>query len=560
MNFDILGLEKNLVKSVKALGFEKPTPIQEKTIPELISGRRDFIGIAQTGTGKTAAYGLPLIQQIDFRRQYPQGIILCPTRELCLQITDDLKRFSLHVSGAQIVSVYGGASIVNQIKQLKKGAQVIVATPGRLTDLMDRNIVKTKSVSHIILDEADEMLNMGFQESIDQIISKMPKDRSTWLFSATMPKGIEAISMKYLTDPLKIKVGNQNLSPDAIKHICYVIHEKNRYEALKRIIDFTPELFGLVFCRTRKDTQDIAEQLQRDGYPTEALHGDLSQPQRDHVMHKFRNNSIRILVATDVAARGLDVNNITHIVHYHLPDDTDVYTHRSGRTARAGKSGVSMALINPNERRRIKIIEQKGKIRFHFSKIPGGRDICEKQLHALVNKITTSRKDDNGIEDYLPAVYDALDGIDRRELIKRFISEEFSHIIDYYRERRDINVAPAEKAKGMKKRVKKTADTGRNSENSFACEKKTSRIKGRKTQRFLINIGKFNNINKGAIVRLICDKAGIPANMIGRISLQQDSSFFDVEESAAGRINQFIANTRLDGRPVKIRKISSAKN
>jgi ATP-dependent RNA helicase DeaD len=513
-------------------------PIQEKAIPALLSGELDFVGLAQTGTGKTGAFGLPLIQQIDPSLTYPQGVVVCPTRELCLQITDDLKQFSRYIKNINIVAVYGGASIPNQVRQIKSGCQIIVATPGRLLDLMERKAVKLSRVSYAILDEADEMLNMGFKEDIDRILDSMPVHIRIWLFSATMPRGVAAIARTYLTDPLEISLGEQNRTPENIEHTCYVIHEKNRYQGLKRIIDYTPDIFGLVFCRTRKETQTVAETLMQDGYQAEAFHGDLSQAQRDYVMRKFRQGTVKILVATDVAARGLDVDDITHVIHYRLPDESEIYTHRSGRTARVGKSGTSIALINVKEKSRVNMLEKKGDLKFQFGKIPNGRAICKRRLFNLVDKIVQTDVNQEGIADYLPAIYDSLEDLDKKELIKRFVSAEFSRFLEYYQDAGDINVKSSREASTVHKPVKKRAY-----------------FKGKKTQRFFISVGKLDKMNKGAIVRLICDNSGIRSNLIGDIDLNREFSFFEVEKSASRNIRKSFANARLNGRSVQVHRV-----
>ncbi len=565
MDFQELGLNADLVRAVEDLGFATPMPIQTKAIPVLLNGRQDFVGLAQTGTGKTGAFGLPLLQKIDRSIAKPQAVILCPTRELCMQITQDLKKFSRHMQGVHTVAVYGGASIVDQMRQIKRGAHVIAATPGRLIDLLQRKAVDMAHVSVAILDEADEMLNMGFQEDIDRILASLPSDRRIWLFSATMPSGVAAIAAKYLTDPVKITVGGKHRSPKNIEHTCYTIREKDRYAALKRILDFSPGIFGLVFCRTRKQTQEVAASLVQDGYDADALHGDLSQAQRDYVMQKFRRASIRILVATDVAARGLDVDDITHVIHYNLPDEVEVYTHRSGRTARAGKHGASLALINVKEKYRAQAIEKRCNIRFDFGKLPDGPEICKKQLLNQIGKIVATKVNDADIADYLPAIYEALSGMDKEELIKRFVSSEFNHFIEYYRHASDINVKSSKKSDaGAGARYPKTHVKFRKkaAAGTTATKPKTytkSPLKGRKTQRFFINVGRLDKINAGAIVRLICDHSGIQSNMIGQIDLKREFSFFEVEQQAAGRVRQSVKNAKLDGRTVLVQEIIKNK-
>jgi ATP-dependent RNA helicase DeaD len=513
-------------------------PIQEKTIPLLLSEKRDFVGLAQTGTGKTAAFGLPLIQQINPKKNYPQGIILCPTRELCMQITDDLKNFSRFTDSVRIVAIYGGASIANQIRQIQNGAQIVVATPGRLVDLMERKSISLSKIQYAVLDEADEMLHMGFQEDINKILGQMPAKRNIWLFSATMPPGVAAIAKNYLKDPLEIAVGGRNRSPEKIMHTCYLIHEKDRYQGLKRIIDFSPEMFGLVFCRTRKETQSVAESLMQDGYRADALHGDLSQPQRDYIMRKFRQKSVRILVATDVAARGLDVEDITHVIHYNLPDEPEVYTHRSGRTGRAGKSGLSLLLANRKQLHRVRELEKKRNIRFAFDNIPAGKEICQKQLHGLVDKIVNADIHTKEIKAYLPEVVQTLGQFSKEELIQRVIAAEFNRLLEYYRQAGDIYM-----------------DAGEKKEKKFRPEKNKERDSVQQTRRFKINVGRLDNINEGAVLRLICDKAGIRSNMIGRIELKREHSFFEVDIRAAAKVEYSIRNAMLDGRAIDVRTV-----
>jgi ATP-dependent RNA helicase DeaD len=543
MSFKELGLKPELIKAVEYLGFDDPMPIQEKTIPVLLSEKRDFVGLAQTGTGKTAAFGLPMIQQIHPKKTHPQGIILCPTRELCMQITEDLKNYSRFTDGIRIVAIYGGASMANQIRQIQNGAQIVVATPGRLVDLMERKSISLSKIQYAVLDEADEMLHMGFQEDINKILGQMPAKRNIWLFSATMPPGVAAIAKNYLKDPVEVSVGGRNRGPEQITHTCYVIHEKDRYQGLKRIIDFSPDMFGLVFCRTRKETQSLAESLMGDGYQADALHGDLSQPQRDYIMRKFRQKAVRILVATDVAARGLDVDDITHVIHYNLPDEAEVYTHRSGRTGRAGKSGVSMLLANQKQLHRVRELEKKRNIRFAFDKMPAGKEICQKQLHGLVDKIVNADINAKEMKAYLPEVVHALEQFSKEELIQRVIAVEFNRLIEYYRRAGEIHM-----------------DAGEKKEKKFRPEKSKDRDSIQKTQRFQINVGRMDKINEGAVLRLICEQAGIRSNMIGRIDLNQKYSFFEVDIRAAAKVQQSIRNAMLDGRIVDVRAVDEKKN
>jgi len=530
MKFSSFDLKHEILRAIDQLGFEYATQIQEETIPLMLTGDTDVIGLAQTGTGKTAAFGLPLIQLIDFGSPGPQGLILCPTRELCLQITGDLKQYARHTINARIAAVYGGADIRNQISQIKKGAQIIVATPGRLLDLIKRRVVKLGTVAYVILDEADEMLNMGFQEDIDDILKRTPSDKRTWLFSATMPSAAAKIAGSYMTRPVTVTAGLCNKAAENISHTCYVVKEKDRYAALKRMIDYLPDIFGLIFCRTRRETQIVADRLMKDGYNAEALHGDLSQMQRDQVMKKFREKTLQLLVATDVAARGLDVDDITHVINYNLPDEPDRYTHRSGRTARAGKSGVSIVLVNTREVRRIHGLESQSGIRFVYNKIPSGRAVCEKQLFALVERMVSAEVNNREIDNYLPPVLETLSAFSKEELIRRFVSAEFNRFLDYYRGAEDINVK-------VKKRPTKADKAGH-------------RLAGN-TQRFFINVGRLDKLKEGAIVRLVCDNSGISSKKIGRIELKREFSFFDVEKNVAKKVLKALKGVTLDGRKIR---------
>ncbi|MBN2161332.1 MAG: DEAD/DEAH box helicase [Pontiellaceae bacterium] len=545
MTFNDLGLSPETLKSIQSLGFETPTPIQAQAIPVLLTGERDFVGLASTGTGKTAAFGLPLLERVDPSIEAPQAIVLSPTRELCLQIADDLRKFSRHRSGLRITAVYGGSNIVTQIRELKQGAQVIVATPGRLLDLIERRAARLDQVSMVVLDEADEMLNMGFKDELDAILEKAPEQRVTWLFSATMAKGVARIAQNYQHDPVEISVGGRNESAANIEHYCFMVHEKDRYTALKRILDYLPEIYGLVFCRTRAETQQVAEKLMADGYSADALHGDLSQAQRDYVMRKFRQRTVQVLVATDVAARGIDVDDITHVVHYKLSDEVAAYTHRSGRTARAGKSGVSIALINMHERRRIAELERRNNIQIKLEKVPDARAICENQLLALIHRVVEVEVNEEEIRDYLPPAYEALCHLDKKEIIKRFVAVEFNHFLDYYRDAEDIN------AKSKPPRREHQPGQQR-SDNA----KRNRRMQAYDTKRFSVNVGRVHKVNAGAIVRLVCENCNLKSNQIGAIDLGRDTSFFEVSKEAAGAIRSGMNNLTLDGRKVSIRSAS----
>jgi ATP-dependent RNA helicase DeaD len=546
MNFKELELKEEIVRAVHCLGFENLTPIQEKAIPKILDGDTDFTGLAQTGTGKTAAFGLPMLHLIDFDSKETQGLVICPTRELCLQITGDLTDYGKYLKGCRIASVYGGASIENQIRQIKKGVQIVVATPGRLIDLIRRKAVRLSNVRYVVLDEADEMLSMGFQEDIDEILQQTPEDKYTWLFSATMPKAAERIARNYMTNPAEVTIGSRNKSADNISHICYVIREKDRYAALKRLIDYAPDIFGLIFCRTRNETQSVAEKLMKDGYHAESLHGDLSQAQRDYVMRKFRERNLQILVATDVAARGLDVDDITHVINYNLPDESERYTHRSGRTARAGKAGISIVLVNTREIRKIGDVERQSGIRFNIEKVPDGKAICEKQLYALVEKMVHTDVNQSEISKYLSPVYDALSSFTKEELIQRFVSAEFNRFLDYYRNAEDINA-------NIGKRKRLSAPKERQRKGSFPKDRSRKKQNKFKKQRIFINVGKLDKLREGAIVRLVCDEAGIKSDKIGSIDLKREFSFFEVEKNVAGKVLKSLDGAKLDGREIHVR-------
>lgn len=519
------------MKGIQDLGFIAPTPIQEKAIPVLLSGDRDFVGLAQTGTGKTAAFGLPLLQQLDIKRRQPQGLVLCPTRELCLQITNDLKNFSKYLGEVSVVAVYGGASIVQQLRELKRGAHVVVATPGRLLDIIDRGAVNFENVRYAVLDEADEMLNMGFQEDINNILSKTPQTKTTWLFSATMPQEVRRIAQQYMTDPFELTVGNKNSGNANIEHEYYVVRPREKYAALKRIVDYNPEIFGIIFTRTKIESQEIAESLIRDGYNADALHGDLTQQQRDKVMKRFREKSLQVLVATDVAARGIDVDNVTHVINYELPDDVENYTHRSGRTARAGKSGISIAIITNRDIGKIRQIERVIGKKFIKAEVPDGFAVCEKQLFGLVHKVHNVTVNEEQIEPYLERIYEEFQDMSKEELIKRFASLEFNEFLEYYKDAPDLNVKEERR--------------------SYEGGGMSFRGTGRFTRLF-INLGSVDDFTRGDMLRFLCDTSGVRGNKIGRIDLKGVYSFFEVENDVVDKFMQGFKKAEHNGRSVRI--------
>ncbi|MFZ5940042.1 MAG: DEAD/DEAH box helicase [Bacteroidota bacterium] len=524
--FEDSGLRKEIIRAIELLGFEQPTPVQEQTIPFLLNDERDLVALAQTGTGKTAAFGLPLIQKIDLEVRTPQALILCPTRELCLQITRDLDSYAVFLGQLKVTAVYGGAAISVQIDQLKSGTHIVVATPGRALDLIRRKALKIEKISWLVLDEADEMLTMGFQEDLDQILSAANPERRTLLFSATMPQGIADITGKYLHEPEEISIGKKNSGAENVSHEYYVVHARDRYLALKRIADIHPSIYGIVFCRTRQETKEVADKLMGDGYNADALHGDLSQAQRDYVMKRFRNGNVRLLVATDVAARGLDVNNLTHVINYNLPDELEVYIHRSGRTGRAGRNGVAISILHTRETGKLKDLERMTGKSFTRKMIPKGEEICEKQLFNLIDRMEKTEVDEERIAPYLELIYKKLDWLNREELIKRFVSVEFNRFIEYYRHAPDLNadIRFSEPGKKAEKREKggKEIRQDKNKATEFA--------------RFYINIGSKNNLDPLGMIGLIKDATRIKKIRIGNIDIMKKFSFFEIESGLAGMI------------------------
>ncbi len=543
MEFKDLGLPRDILKAVTKLGFVTPSEIQEKAIPVLSAAKQDFVGLAQTGTGKTAAFGLPLIQHVDFASKDTQGLVICPTRELCMQITKDLLGFAIYQSNPNIVSVYGGASITDQIRLIKKGAQIVVATPGRLLDLINRKAIKLQTVSRVVLDEADEMLNMGFKEDIDAILEQTPANKLVWLFSATMPGAVRSIANNYMKDPVEVVVGKPNSIAANIDHRYYMMKEKDRYHALKRILDYYPDIFGLIFCRTRRETSQISDKLEKEGYDVVALHGDLTQAQRDAAMKKFRERTVKVLVATDVAARGLDVQDISHVIHYNLPDETENYTHRSGRTARAGKAGKSIVLVNTREVNRIRMVEKLIQTTVEYRSIPTAEDICEKQMYALMDRVVKTPIDEEAMDRYWPVFYEKLKGIPAEEIILKFISTELNNFLEYYKGAGDLN---AEQEKGGQKRGRER-DGGRDREGGGF----NRNLGGAKT-RFFINLGENQNMNKGALVRLVCTEAGIESAQVGRIDLHARHSFFEIDERAVPTVLKKLENGNYEGKPFNV--------
>ena len=529
LNFEELGVRPDLLKGIAEMGFETPMPVQEKVIPVLLGGDHDLVALAQTGTGKTAAFGLPLIQRVDLDRHEPQALVLAPTRELCLQIAGDLADFSKYVPDLEILPVYGGSSIESQIRALRKGVQIIVATPGRLIDLINRGVVKLEHVHTVVLDEADEMLNMGFVDSINDILSHVPDDRKMLLFSATMPAEVAKIAKRFMTNPEEIVIGTRNEGAKNVRHIYYMVNARDKYLALKRIADNNPNIYAIIFCRTRRDTQEIADHLIADGYNADALHGDLSQQQRDIVMKKFRDRVITLLVATDVAARGLDVDDLTHVINYGLPDDTAVYTHRSGRTGRAGKTGVSIAIIHSREKGKLREIERIIGKKFERKDVPTPEHIIEKQLYNLADRLERVEVNDEEINRYLPGVLKKLSWLSTEDLLKRVLSLEFNRLLDYYKDAPSIDFIDEKPAKEKKSKE-------RGSKEHPPDREKDRRTAERGMARIYVNLGKADGFYAGNVIDMLNKNVEGRRVDVGRIDLLPSYSLFDVRKADAKRV------------------------
>ena len=542
--FEELGVSPEIRKAIEEMGYENPMPVQEEVIPYLLGEGNDVVALAQTGTGKTAAFGLPLIQKINVKNRVPQALILCPTRELCLQIAGDLNDYSKYIDGLKVLPVYGGSSIESQIRMLKSGVHIIVATPGRLIDLMERKVAKLDTIGNVVMDEADEMLNMGFTDSINSILEKVPEDRNTLMFSATMSPEISRISKQYLRNAKEITIGTKNEGSKNVNHIAYVVHAKDKYAALKRIADYYPQIYGIIFCRTRKETQEIADKLIQDGYNADSFHGELSQAQRDLVMQKFRQRHLQLLVATDVAARGLDVNDLTHVINYGLPDDTESYTHRSGRTGRAGKKGISIAIINLRERGKMREIERIINKKFIVGEMPTGKQICEQQLIKLIDDIEKVKVNEEEIESFLPGIYRKLEWLSKEDLIKRVVSMEFNRFLEYYSNAPEIETPTVTDRRGEREpRERKEHGSSR---------EKTERKAEKGYTRLFLNLGKTDGFYANQIIELINRNMQKQRTTIGRIDLMQNFSFFEVAEKQANDVISALNKVNLNGRKVVV--------
>ena len=557
MTFSELGLGESLLQAIVNMGFESPMPIQEQAIPILLENDTDFIGLAQTGTGKTCAYGLPILSKADTALRKPQAVVLCPTRELCVQIAKDLGRYGTKLKKLKIAAIYGGASIENQVKTLRKGVQIVVATPGRMLDIMSRGVIELDAVRVLVLDEADEMLDMGFREELDQIVCALPEEKHTWMFSATMSKEVGEIASNYLNEPRRISVGSPNRTAENITHNVYIVKPKKRYDSLCRLLDCNPDIYALVFCRTRKDTQELADALGEDGYSAEAIHGDLSQAQRERVLKRFRRRQLRLLIATDVAARGLDIDDISHIIHYDLPDDPEVYTHRSGRTARAGKSGCSIVFISPAERYKLGQLERKLHIHFNAKLVPDGVEVCRQRLRGIAEEFKNIPEDIDmaDIDEFYPMVEDAFATVTREDMIRGLIARELRHLKSAVDAKENLNANP--RRKSFSEPAEETSDEPGTPGEKTAEEENAPVDRPPRDEvpmhTFEINVGHIDHISAGAIVRLVCEYGNISSKKIGHITLCDETSFFDVEESVAEEVREGMKDAELDGGPVEIR-------
>ena len=530
-----LGIREEVVKAISEIGFEKPSEIQEKAIPVLLTGSDDFVGLAQTGTGKTAAFGLPLLEQLDFSQKHPQALVLCPTRELCLQIAKDLEKFAKYIDNVHVVAVYGGANISDQLRQIRRGVQIVVATPGRMLDIIGRNAIDFSNVKYVVLDEADEMLNMGFQEDINNILSETPEEKKTWLFSATMPREVRRIAQKYMTDPFELTVGTKNTGNANIEHQYFLVKARDKYAAFKRIVDSNPDIFGIVFCRTKIETQEIAEALIKDGYNADALHGDLSQQQRDKVMKRYRDRSLQMLIATDVAARGIDVNDVTHVINFSLPDEIENYTHRSGRTARAGKTGISISLINIKEQSKIRQLEKVIGKSFVKMQVPQGEEVVAKQLITIIDKVKNVEVNEDQMSTFLPAIMEGFEDLSKEEIVKRFASLEFNRFLDYYKNAPDLNIEARDISGDRRERGDRN---DRQSSKGYT--------------RLFMNLGSVDEFSRGDMLGFICNTANISGKSIGKIDLKGVFTFFEVQDEEVNKVFDGFKGIDFNGRQVRI--------
>lgn len=549
MSFESLGIGEELLKSITSMGFTEPTPIQQKAIPVLLAGTKDFVGLASTGTGKTAAFGLPLLQLVDPSLRHAQALAICPTRELCVQITKDLTNYSKHLSGIQVTAVYGGASIGEQIRDLRRGPQIVVATPGRLIDLIERKAIHLEKIKYVVLDEADEMLNMGFREDIEFILQNTPERESAWLFSATMPSEVRQVSKRFMSEPVEVSIGKVNAANVNIDHQYYLTHGVNRYQTIKRIIDFNPGMYGIVFTRTKIDAQTVTENLIREGYDIEALHGDLTQAQRDKVMGRFREKSLQLLIATDVAARGIDVTGITHVINYELPDDPEVYTHRAGRTGRAGRSGICISLLTQREVFRLRQIERMINNKFHRMDIPSGKDVCRKQFFHFIDKLLQADISHGDYETYLPMLREKFAHVEKEEILQRVAALEFDRFLQYYENAADLNVREDRRAERPANRSEKPSYTDTRGR-SF--DKPSGKMR-----KLFVNLGTKDGFYKASFLQFILDMSDLSKDVLGRIDMKEMNSWVEIDGSVADRMVKSIDGKKFKGRFIRMNDADS---
>lgn len=553
MTFDELGLDAKLVKATDELGFKNPTPIQEKAIPVLLSGTKDLVGLAQTGTGKTAAFGLPLLHLLDVTKRFPQALVVCPTRELCLQIVNEVELFKKFIPGMHVLAVYGGSSIGMQIRDLKRGVQIVVATPGRLIDLIERKAINLEEIEYVVLDEADEMLNMGFQDDIEFILQNTPKRNATWLFSATMPPEIRRVSKKYMKQPFEVTVGKVNTANKNIDHQFYVTSAQHRFQALKRLIDFNPGIYGIIFTRTKADAQEIAEKLTRDGYDIDALHGDLTQQQRDKVMGEFRERTLQLLIATDVAARGIDVQGITHVINYELPDDMEVYTHRSGRTGRAGNTGICMSIVHTREIGKIRQIERMIQSPFHKLEIPAGKDVCRKQFFFFMDKLLQLDISHGDYETYVPMLEEKFADVTKEEVLKRVAALEFDRFLKYYENAEDLNVRERDR-----RDVRERSFNGDGRDQARRRDTRGREFGGNGDfQRLFVNLGTKDGFYKASFLQFILDMSDLRKEVLGRIDMKEMNSWIEVDRRSAKQMIEAIDGKKYKGRRIRMNDANS---
>ena len=556
MTFEGLGIDAKLIQATDDLGFVNPTPIQEKAIPVLLSGTTDFVGLAQTGTGKTAAFGLPLLQLVSAEAKFPQALIVCPTRELCMQIVKEIELFKKHMRGISVVAVYGGTSISMQIRDLKRGVQIVVATPGRLIDLIERKAIDLEQIKYVVLDEADEMLNMGFRDDIEFILKNTPKRESTWLFSATMPPEVKQVSKRYMKSPIEVTVGKVNTGNVNIDHQFYVASAQHRYETLKRIIDFNPGMYGLIFTRTKLDAQEVAERLTREGYDIDALHGDLTQGQRDKVMGQFRDKTLQLLIATDVAARGIDVKEITHVINFELPDDVEVYTHRSGRTGRAGSQGICMSIVHSRETFKLRQIEKMVQQPFHKLDIPTGKDVCRKQFFYFMDKLLNTDVSHGDYETYVPMLQEKFADITKEEVLKRVASMEFDRFLKYYDNAEDLNVRAGREVRPQREFARDDSrdQSGRRERRPVGDFNNSS---NGDMMRLFVNLGTKDGFYKASFLQFILDMSDLKKEVLGRIDMKDMNSWVEIDRSVANQMIKAVDGKSYKGRRIRMNDANS---